>query len=240
MKTLQYCFQNKIPSAHCQEAKPNVEDNLISVIYSALNLLGNFLSRSQNPKQFIWGFPADSEVKQSACKVGDLNLIPGSRRSPVERNGYLLQYPCLENSMDRGAWWATTHGVTTSWTWLSNSSFIVCFHHVWFFATPWTVACQAPLSMEFSRQGYWSGLPFPSPGDLPHPGTEPISPTSPHWQANSLPLSHVGNPICLQFIKLSDCCGLWVHAQGQIVAKMKNIQLLVFTKVKEALKKKQA
>ena len=44
------------------------------------------------------------------------------------------------------------------------------------FATPWTVACQAPLSMGFSRQEYWSGLPFPSPGNLPHSGIEPGSP----------------------------------------------------------------
>ena len=44
------------------------------------------------------------------------------------------------------------------------------------FATPLTVACQAPLSMRFSKQEYWSGLPFPSPGDLPNPGTEPESP----------------------------------------------------------------
>ena len=44
------------------------------------------------------------------------------------------------------------------------------------FATPWTVAHQAPLSMGFSRQEYWSGLPFPSPGDLPHLGIEPRSP----------------------------------------------------------------
>ena len=42
-------------------------------------------------------------------------------------------------------------------------------------ATPWTVACQVPLSMGFSRQDYWSGLPFPSPGDLPNPGIEPGS-----------------------------------------------------------------
>ena len=42
-------------------------------------------------------------------------------------------------------------------------------------ATPWTVAHQAPLSLEFSRQEYWSGLPFPSPGDLPNPGIEPMS-----------------------------------------------------------------
>ena len=51
--------------------------------------------------------------------------------------------------------------------------------HVRLFVTPWTVAHQAPLSIEFSRQEYWSGLPFPSPGDLPDPGIEPTSPTSP-------------------------------------------------------------
>ena len=56
--------------------------------------------------------------------------------------------------------------------------------HVQLFATPWTVAYQAPRSMEFSRQEYWSGLPFASPGDLPNPGIEPGSPT---LQANALP-----------------------------------------------------
>ena len=49
--------------------------------------------------------------------------------------------------------------------------------HVRLFVTPWTVAYQAPLSMGFSRQEYWSGLPFPSPGDLPDPGIEPGFPT---------------------------------------------------------------
>ena len=44
------------------------------------------------------------------------------------------------------------------------------------FVTPWTAALQAPLSMEFTRQEYWSGLPFPSPGNLPDPGIEPVSP----------------------------------------------------------------
>ena len=53
--------------------------------------------------------------------------------------------------------------------------------------TPWTAACQVPLSMEFSRQGYWSRLPFPSPGDLPNPG---IKYASPMLQAVSLSLSH--------------------------------------------------
>ena len=53
------------------------------------------------------------------------------------------------------------------------------------FATPWTVAYQAPLSIGFPRQEYWSALPFPSPGHLPHPGIEPRPPA---WQANSFPL----------------------------------------------------
>ena len=52
-------------------------------------------------------------------------------------------------------------------------------HCVQFFATPWTVACQAPLSMGFSRQEYWNGLPCPPPGDLPNPGIEPMSIRSP-------------------------------------------------------------
>ena len=59
------------------------------------------------------------------------------------------------------------------------------------FETLWTVAHQAPLSMGFSRQEYWSGLPFPSLGNLPDQGIEP---TSPAWQADSLPLSYLGRP----------------------------------------------
>ena len=57
--------------------------------------------------------------------------------------------------------------------------------------TPWTVARQAPLSMRFSRQGYWSGLPFPSPGDLPNPGIEPRSPA---LQADPLLTELQGKP----------------------------------------------
>ena len=59
------------------------------------------------------------------------------------------------------------------------------------FVTLWTVIHQTPLSMGFSRQDYWSGLPFPSPGDLPNPGIEPASPESPALQADSLPFSHI-------------------------------------------------
>ena len=65
---------------------------------------------------------------------------------------------------------------------------LTCFSRVQLFATPWTVAHQAPLSMGFSKQEYWSGLPFPSPGDLPDPGIEPRSLMSPVLQADSLPV----------------------------------------------------
>ena len=65
-------------------------------------------------------FPGDSDGTESTCNAGDLHLIPGLGRSPGEGNGYPLQYSCLEDSMDVGAWWATVHGVTKSQTILSN------------------------------------------------------------------------------------------------------------------------
>jgi len=55
-------------------------------------------------------------VKNPPANAGDLGLIPGPERSPGEGNGNPLQYPCLENSMERGTWWATVHGVAKSWT----------------------------------------------------------------------------------------------------------------------------
>ena len=63
------------------------------------------------------------------------------------------------------------------------------FSHVQLFATLWTVAHQAPLAKGFSRQEYWNGLPFPSPGEIPDPGIEPVSLCLMHWQAGSLPLA---------------------------------------------------
>ena len=80
-------------------------------------------------------FPGSSDSKESACSAGDLGSIPGSGRSAGERNGNPLQYSCLENSMDRGAWQATVHGFaeldTAKWLTLSLSSIIfVCFYHL--------------------------------------------------------------------------------------------------------------
>ena len=66
------------------------------------------------------GFPVDSDGKETAFNSGDPGWISGSGRSPGEGNGNPLQYACLENSMDRGAWWATVHGVIKSWIQLSD------------------------------------------------------------------------------------------------------------------------
>ena len=67
------------------------------------------------------------------------------------------------------------------------------FSCVWLSATPWTVTGQAPLSMGFSRQEYWSGLSCPPPGDLSDPGIKPMAPEAPELQADSLRLSHWGS-----------------------------------------------
>ena len=65
-------------------------------------------------------FPGGLDSKESACDSGDVGSIPGSGRSPGEGNGNPLQYSCLENSMNRGAWQAIVHGVSKSWLQLSN------------------------------------------------------------------------------------------------------------------------
>ena len=90
------------------------------------------------------GFPGGSDGKASACSAGDLGSISESGRSPGEGNGYPLQYSCLENSTDRGAWWATVHGFAESdtantFTFTTGANFfsaifhpalLVVFHHI--------------------------------------------------------------------------------------------------------------
>ena len=68
----------------------------------------------------LLGLPGGSVVKNPPANVGDAGLIPGLVRSPGGGNGNPLQYSCLENPMDRGAWWAIVHGVTKSWTQLNT------------------------------------------------------------------------------------------------------------------------
>ena len=81
---------------------------------------------------FSWGFPGGSEVKVSAWNAGDPGSIPGSGRSPGEGNGNPLQYSCLENPMEGGAWWATVHGVAKSRTRLSDFTHSLIIFHIFF------------------------------------------------------------------------------------------------------------
>ena len=90
-----------------------------------IHIAGRFLGTLIIGGEFrvLMGFPGGSEFKESACNLGDLGSIPGLGRSPGEGNSYPLQYSCLENSTDRGTWWATVHRVTNSWTRLSDFHF---------------------------------------------------------------------------------------------------------------------
>ena len=103
-----------------------IEQNNINQDYKNSNGQILFLNKIRN-KNFQkcrlstkMGFPRGSEFKASACNAGDLGSNPGLGRSPGEGNGNPLQYSCLENPMDRGAWWSTVHRVAKSQTQLSN------------------------------------------------------------------------------------------------------------------------
>ena len=91
----------------------------ISLIWS-ISLLHSFNFYYENLRAYIQGFPGGSGDKESACNAGDPGLIPGFRRSPGEGNGDLLQYSCLGNPMDRGAWQAKVQGVTQNQTRFSD------------------------------------------------------------------------------------------------------------------------
>ena len=71
---------------------------------------------------------------------------------------------------------------------------VLVLSHIQLLEAPWTVACQAPLSMEFPRQEYWSGLPFSSPGNIPDPGIKLLSTVSPALRTDSLPTEPSGKP----------------------------------------------
>ena len=81
-----------------------------------------------------------------------------------------------------------------------------CFSHVRLYAMQRTVASQAPLSMGFSRQEYWSGLPFPSPGDLPDPGIEPVSLMSPALAGRFFTTSTTWEVHSIQFSSVAQLC----------------------------------
>ena len=91
-----------------------------------------------------------------------------------------------------------------------------CFSHVQLFSTLWTVVWQAPLSMGFSKQEYWSGLPCPPPGDLPNSGIKPVAPVALALQVDSLLLSHRGSPLGNIFVTKS----LWILTPPKIITNI--------------------
>ena len=135
----------------------------------------------------LLGFPGDSGVRNPPDNAGDKGSIPGLGRSPGEGNGNLLQYSCAWEI----PWTEEPGGLQSMWSkkrvkldLVSKQQHLsmylpsvityfgdVCcsFSHVWLFATPWGGAHQAPPSMGFSRQEYWSGLPCPPPGGSSRP-----------------------------------------------------------------------
>ena len=121
---------------------------------------------------------------------------PWVRKNPWERNWQPTPVFLPGKSQEQSSLAGYSPGAAKSWTWVSAHTCTLCCcgvtkSNAQLFATPWTVACQPSLSMGSPRQEYWSGLSFPSPGDLPNSG---IKPKSPVWQADSLPLSHQGSP----------------------------------------------
>ena len=110
--------------------------------------------------------------------------------------------------------------------------------HVWFFTTLWTVACQAPLPMEISRQEYWSGLPFPSLGDIPEAELEPASPalagrfftTEPPGKPQATVLSVLVAQSCLTLYNPMDCSLPGTSAYGILQARILECVSIPFTR----------
>ena len=136
---------------------------------------------------FNCSFPGGSEVKVSACNVGDPGSIPGSGRSPGEGNLNPLQYSCLENPMAGGAWWATVHGVAKNQTWLSNFIFTFTFN----------------LSLvQFNHSVMSDSLRSHEPQHDRHPCSKP----TPRVYSNSCPLSRWCHLILLSSVNHFSSC----------------------------------
>ena len=99
------------------EKKNRYEENPLTSILSCENCVNSFRSHLLKKE---WGLVSGSDGKESTCSAGDPGLIPVLGRSPGEGNGSPLQYSCLENPPDRGAWRATVHGVTKGQTQLND------------------------------------------------------------------------------------------------------------------------
>ena len=132
-------------------------------------------------------FPGGSGIKSLPANEGNAGLIHVWGRSPGEGNGNPIQYSCLGNPMDRGAWWAIVHGV-------AKESDTTCAHLP---PTHWDPldCCPPGSSVHGIFQGeHWNGLPFPVPEDLPDPGIKPKSLMSPALASRFFTIAPPGKP----------------------------------------------
>ena len=125
------------------------------------------------------GFPGGSNGKESSCNAGNLHSMPGSGRLPGEGNGNPLQHSCLENPMDRGAWWATVHGVAKSQTRLIDFTFTVYYSSVF-----------VSTGFPGGSNGKESACNVGDPGSIPELGRSPGERNSNPHQYSCLENSH--------------------------------------------------
>ena len=143
------------------------------------------------------GFPGGSVVKNLAANAGDTgdsDSIPGLGRSPGERNGSTLQYSCLENPMDRGAWQATVCGISKSWTWLRELSMHACTHIPFTRLIPLKnfgvfLTCSLILSISTFPSSLGSVYVYIIINRIPFPGTTIFFLKSLAWGSHYLPLN---------------------------------------------------
>ena len=110
-------------------------------------------------------------------------------------NRYSQEFQTSRKKMGKGKWvWNCTLGNKVNVMYWAEVRVCV-LSHIWLFATLWTVACQVPLSIRFPRQGNWSGLPFPTPGDLLNPEIKPESPASPALAGRFFTTEPAGKPL---------------------------------------------
>ena len=184
----------------CKKRKTRVSCSLFSgfefvffvEFYTSFAFSLDFLKRAMitlRNSLAIVGFSGSSAGKECTWNVGDLGSIPGLGRSPGEGNVYILQYSCLENFIDRGAWWATVHGVTKSQIQMRNKHFLVLKGKPYirplltlltFYMSPFCISWGAPYSLhtktavnilppvipyliELRVSKIWAGCPPPPP-----------------------------------------------------------------------------
>ena len=157
----------------------------------------NTLKRLNNGHLFLWGILAPRAIKSGVAQqlLGASSSEWGDQLSPETSKWYMVGA-----KLQIEGYWYFFLGCVLN-----------CFSHVQFLATLWTVAHQAPLSMAFSRKESWSGFPFPPPGDVPNPGTEPSSLTSPALAGRFF----TTNAICEAFLRVGQLNDLNQKVQWQ-------------------------